>query len=105
MTLSPVGSIGSSAMPMSMVREGKRFLGAIDRRIGLVARFDELLAALVFLGMRLGLLDHFLDIGLAQAAGRLDPDALLLSACLVLGRYVDDAVGIDIEGDLDLRDA
>src|SRR5258705_13419278 len=81
------------------------FLGGVDRRIGLVARFDELLAAPVFFGMRFGVLDHLLDIGLAQAAGCLYPDALLLAARLVLGRYVDDAVGVDIEGDLDLRAA
>ena len=28
-----------------------------------------------------------------------------LPLALVLGRHIDDAVGIDIEGDLDLRDA
>ena len=55
--------------------------------------------------MSFGFLDHFLDIGLAQAAGCLNPDALFLAARLVLGRDVDDAVGVDIEGDLDLRDA
>src|SRR5258705_7024509 len=74
------------------------FLGAIDRRIGLVTRFDELLAAPVFFGMRFGVLDHLLDIGLAQAAGCLYPDALLLAARLVLGRDVDDAVGDDCHG-------
>ena len=55
--------------------------------------------------MSFGFLDHFLDIGLAQAAGCLNPDALFLAARLVLGRDVDDTVGVDIEGDLDLRDA
>src|SRR6202011_2724145 len=81
------------------------FLGAIDRRVGLIAGFDELLAASVFFGVSFGLLDHLLDVGLGQAAGCLNPDALLLAGGLVLGRYVDDAVGVDIEGDLDLRDA
>ena len=55
--------------------------------------------------MSFGFLDHFLDIGLAQAAGCLNPDALLLAARLVLGRHVDDTVGVNIEGDLDLRNA
>jgi hypothetical protein len=55
--------------------------------------------------MSFGFLDHFLDIGLAQAAGCLNPDALFLAARLVLGRDVDDTVGVDIEGDLDLRNA
>ena len=55
--------------------------------------------------MSFSLLDHFLDIGLAQAAGCLDPDTLFLAARLVLGRYVDDTIGVNIEGDLDLREA
>src|ERR1700722_1807387 len=60
-------------------------LGAVDRSIRLVARFDKFLAPLVFFGMRFGFPDHLLDIDLAQAAGCLDPDALLLSALFVLG--------------------
>src|SRR3984957_8070677 len=36
-------------------------LGAIDRSIGLVARFDKFLAALVFFGVRFGLLDPLSD--------------------------------------------
>jgi NAD-specific glutamate dehydrogenase len=83
----------------------QRFLGAVDCCIGLVARFDEVLAALVFFGMSFGLLHHLLYIGLAQPAGCLNPDALLLAARLVLGRDVDNTVGVNVEGDLDLREA
>ena len=40
-----------------------------------------------------------------QAARGLDADLLLLAGRLVLGRDVDDAVGVDVEGHLDLRHA
>src|SRR3546814_9789603 len=60
---------------------------------------------LVLGGMRLGILDHAVDIGVGEAARGLDADLLLLAGRLVLGRDVDDAVGVDVEGDLDLRHA
>src|SRR6185437_9284554 len=37
--------------------------------------------------------------------GRLDADLLLLAGGLVLGRDADNTVGVDVEGDLDLRNA
>ena len=55
--------------------------------------------------MRLGFLHHPVDFVLAQAARRGDRDLLLLLSGHVLGRYVHDAVRIDVEGDLDLRHA
>ena len=44
-------------------------------------------------------------VALGQAAGRLDADLLLLAGAFVLGRNIDDAVGVDVESDLDLRHA
>src|SRR5207302_10231191 len=44
-------------------------------------------------------------VGLGQTARRLDADLLLLASALVLGLDVDDAVGVDVERDLDLRHA
>src|SRR5258708_12126528 len=70
------------------------FLGAIDRRIGLVTRFDELLSAPVFFGMRFGLLDHLLDIGLSQAPRGLYPDPLLLSPPLFLSPDLDHSLAL-----------
>ena len=55
--------------------------------------------------MHLGVLDHLIDIFVAETAGRLDANLLLLAGTLVLGRHVDDAVRVDIEGDVDLRQA
>ena len=53
--------------------------------------------------MGLGLALHALDLFLAESARSGDGDLLLLARTEVLGGDVQDAVGIDVEGDLDLR--
>src|SRR5579885_1007325 len=73
--------------------------------VGLVAGVDQLPLPPVLLGVRLGVAAHLLDVRLAQAARRLDADLLLLARLLVLGGDVQDAVGVDVEGDVDLRHA
>src|SRR5262245_27122881 len=70
-----------------------------------VAGLDELAPPPVGIGVGLGVLDHALDLGLGQPAGVLDDDLLLLAGPEVLGRDVDDAVGVDVEGHLDPRHA
>src|SRR5262249_23498268 len=77
-------------------------LGLIDALIGFVAQLDRLAALLVLLGVRLGLIDHTLHVVLGQTARGLDADRLLLARGLVLGAHVQDAVGVDVEGHLDL---
>src|SRR3984885_12385853 len=84
---------------------GQRLLGHMDKRLGVVLRLDLGFALLVFLGVSFGILDHLLDVALGEAAGGLDADLLLLARAFVLGRHVDDAIGVDVEGDLDLRHA
>ena len=58
---------------------------------------------LVFLGVGLGIADHALDLVVRQAGAGLDDDAIFLAGRLILGRDVQDAVSVDIEGHLDLR--
>jgi hypothetical protein len=53
----------------------------------------------------LGFLDHLFDVGVGEPARGLDLDLLFLAGALVLGTDVDDAVGVDVERDLDLRHA
>ena len=77
----------------------------MDQGFRLVAGFDQFPAFLVLLGMGLGVLDHSLDLFIGEPAGRLDAYLLFLARGLVLGRDVDDAVGVDVEGDLDLGQA
>src|SRR6185503_10252915 len=78
-------------------------LGAIDRLVGAVAHLDLLAPLAVVFGVRLRFLHHPIDLVLRQAARRGDRDALLLAGPEILRRYVHDAVGVDVEGDLDLR--
>src|SRR5499426_4516534 len=65
---------------------GQRLLGRVDQGLSVVLRLDLRLALLVLVGMRFGILDHALDVGLGEAARRLDADLLLLVGRLVLGR-------------------
>ena len=55
--------------------------------------------------MGLGLADHLVDVVLRQHRGGRDPDLLLLGCRAVLRLHVEDAVRVDVEGHLDLRDA
>ena len=53
--------------------------------------------------MGLGVLHHALDLVVVQRGGAGDGDLLLLAGAQVLRRHVHDAVGVDVESDLDLR--
>ena len=77
----------------------------MDQRVRVVPGLDQLALLLVLVLEALGLLGHALDVGIGQAARSLDADRLLLARGLVPGRHVDDAVGVDVEGHLDLRHA
>ena len=55
--------------------------------------------------MSLGVLDHTIDFVVGQSGGAGNGDLLLLAGALVLSGDLDDAVGVDVEGDLDLRHA
>merc|ERR1712164_39916 len=68
---------------------------------------DALLGRLVLLGVLLGLAHHAVDVVLRQAALVVgDGDVgLLAGGTLVLGGHVQHAVGVDVEGDLDLGHA
>ncbi|EHH12994.1 NAD-specific glutamate dehydrogenase [Mesorhizobium amorphae CCNWGS0123] len=83
----------------------QRLLRRMHQCFGLVAGLDQRAPLLVALGIGLGVLHHLLDVGVRKAARRLDADLVLLAGALVLGRDVDDAVGVDVEGDFDLRHA
>ena len=83
----------------------QHLLDVVDQRIEAVARLDLLALLLVLGGVRLGFLGHLLDFVLAQAGARCDGDARVLAGGVVLRRHVQNAVGIDVERDLDLRHA
>ena len=77
----------------------------MDQGVGGVARLHRLALFLVLLGVFFGFVDHALDVIVRKPAGSLDADPLFLAGRLVLGRHVDDAVGVDVEGDVYLRHA
>ena len=62
-------------------------------------------ADLVLLGVLLGVADHLVHRVLGEHRRGRDPDLLLLAGRPVLGLDVEDAVGVDVERDLDLRHA
>merc|ERR1719310_459460 len=85
---------------------GEGVLHRVDVVLKLVTRLNLLAHLLVLLLELLRLLDHALDLLLRQAALVVgDGDLLGLASALVLGADVQDAVGINLEGNLNLRDA
>src|ERR1700730_589060 len=56
---------------------GQRLLGGMRQSVGMVLGVDRFAALLVLGGIGLGVLDHLLDVGFGQSAGRLDHDLLL----------------------------
>ena len=72
----------------------------------LVASLNALTGSLVLIGVLLSLLNHALDFLSRETALVVrDSDALGLSGALVDSRDLEDTVGIELEGDLDLRNA
>jgi hypothetical protein len=82
---------------------GELFLDAEDEVFRLVLGIDLFDALAVFLGVGLGVALGFFDLVLGEAGGSLDGDFLFLAGLFVLGGDVEDAVGVDVEGDFDLR--
>lgn len=71
-----------------------------------VEGLDLLAVGLILGGELLGLLDHALDVLLSEATLRVgDLDGFGLARALVDGADLQDTVGVDLEGDVDLGDA
>jgi hypothetical protein len=76
-----------------------------DQAVELVARLDRFAPLAVLVGVLLRVTHHLLDLALVQTARRGDADRLLLTGAEILGVRVHDAVGVDVERHLDLRQA
>ena len=74
-----------------------------DRSVGFVEFVNALFLTLVGFGVCRGLSLHAFDLVVRQTCRSLDADLLLLAGSFVLGADVQDTVGVDIEGYLDLR--
>ena len=55
--------------------------------------------------MSFGFFGHFLNFGLVKIAGTGNGNALLFAGAFVFGGDIQDAVGIDVKGNFDLRNA
>mmetsp|Transcript_30367 Transcript_30367/g.87593 ORF Transcript_30367/g.87593 Transcript_30367/m.87593 type:complete len:298 (-) Transcript_30367:1052-1945(-) len=84
---------------------GQLLLDLIAQGLGVVFHRHAVLLLLVGLAHLLGLLNHALDIRVREAAARAHSHGLLLARGLVHGADVDHAIGVDVEGHLDLRHA
>ena len=81
----------------------QHLFGTVRHILGVVARLRLFAAAAVFVGVHFGVAHHLLDFALRYAAARGDGDALLFAGALVHRGYIQDAVGVYVEGNLDLR--
>src|SRR5215467_6530412 len=71
----------------------------------MIASFHRFLAFLVFGGMSFSVFDHLFYFIFAQATGRCNLYRLLFSSAQILCCDMDNTVGIDVEGHLNLRHA
>ena len=78
-------------------------LGLENHRVSLIDFVDTLFLLLVGFGVGLGFSFHTFDFVVRQTRRCLDADFLLLASGLVFGRNVQNAVGVDIESNLNLR--
>ena len=74
-----------------------------NHRVGLIHLVNTFALFLISLGILFGLCLHAVDFVLRQTGRRLDADGLLLTSGLILGRYLQNTVGINVEGYLNLR--
>ena len=77
----------------------------MDQTICLITHIDELAEFTILFRMTFSIGDHLLDLVIGQSRRCLDDDILALARCLVLGRDIQDAVRIDVKGDLNLWQA
>ena len=71
----------------------------------MVTRLHQFEFFLVIGSIELGIFDHLLNFGLAQAGVGFDGDLVFLARALVFGAHMQDAVGIDVKRDFNLRRA
>ena len=105
-TVSTSAFTGAASAPPSLVAGVlEHLVDVVDHAVERVAGVDLLALFLVLGGVGFGFLGHLLHLVLAEAGAGSDGDAGVLAGGVVLGGDVEDAVGVDVESDLDLRNA
>mmetsp|Transcript_67073 Transcript_67073/g.146268 ORF Transcript_67073/g.146268 Transcript_67073/m.146268 type:complete len:248 (-) Transcript_67073:1597-2340(-) len=79
-------------------------LGLVDQGLGVVLGLYGVLPLGIRLGVGLSILHHAVHVILVERGRASDRHSLFLARAAVLGRDVKDAVGINVEGHLNLRD-
>ena len=98
LALGPIGTQFKGCIPQAA-------LGLAHQRLGPVAAVDLRPFAAVFGGFLFSLLQELGDLLFAEVGAPLDRDALLASGGAIGGRNLEQAIGIDVEGNLDLGHA
>src|SRR5205823_8062683 len=80
-------------------------LALISKVIGVVLDLDRFLRLLVLLGVGFGFALHLLDLFFRKSGAAGDGNLLFLAGAQILRRYMQNAVGIDVECHFNLRDA
>ena len=75
-----------------------------DQGLGAVPAIDLRPLATILAGLFLGLRNQGLDLVLTEVGSALDTDALLASRRPVRRRHLQESVGVNVKGDLNLRD-
>src|SRR3989344_7963880 len=88
---------------LSMLFE--RFFGLIRHLVRDVLRFDEFLFLLIRFSVDFRVFFHLLHFGLRKSRAGFDTNRLFLAARFVFCFHAQDAVGINVERDFDLRHA
>ena len=83
----------------------QRLFDVVDHGVGAVAGLDGVVQFAIVGGVRFGVLGHLFHFILGKTGGGSDGDLLFVVGAAILGGHVEDAVGVDIEGDFDLRNA
>lgn len=78
-------------------------LSVVNELIGFILELDNSLLCCVGLLSFLGFLDHSFNIGVSKTTGRLNCHILGFTSRFILGIDIHDTIGIDIEGNLNLR--
>ena len=78
-------------------------LDGVSKLLSTVAGLCRLATCLVFCCVLFSFTNHALDVFLGKRRATGDRHRLLLTGALVLSGHVHDTVGVDVEGDLNLR--
>ena len=84
---------------------GKHFFGGVNHLVGAVYDVNLFAALFILGGILLGFLNGLFDVVLGHIGVGGDSNRLFLAGTEVFCGYVNDTVGVDVEGYLNLRDS